>query len=428
VSYFGVYRGVIRDINDPEERKRYRVQVLPVYPAEIPKDSLPWAEFCLFGGKGFGDIPAWKVDDKVWVSFEGGDKRFPIILGGWLSEHTGTPDLPMEIGADYKKNQEKWVRMDRKGNALIMSPLPDESGVLIKSGDCELEVRQQNGTIRLSAPQRILINAPKIELDIENLVAQTTNLTAHVKEQAVVRANDRVSIQGSSDVFIGNYADAINGALLPNTSNRISLDAQSEINLTSSDTIDVDASGDITVDTPTNIIITGTHSVVVNSDSKIEANAETVTVNALGSGSKIDLNTEGKIYAKSGADISVESGAGISIKAEGLVNLDCDGAQITSSQAVDLSVNGNVSIKATGANTNFDVQANDIQMNALSGNFVAQVAGTGTISLSGGSTSITGAGSLDVSMNGSVNLYGQGGCNISTGGNLSLNGQTIDIG
>ncbi len=139
-SYPGIYRASVVDVNDPEKRKRYRVRVDAIHPQEVEIEACPWAEFSLFGGKFFGDLPAFLRDDKVWVMFEQGDRRFPVIMGGILTEKAGVPDAPTEITSDYPVTQERWVRYDRAGNIVVMSPLPEERYILIRTGGGGAEI------------------------------------------------------------------------------------------------------------------------------------------------------------------------------------------------------------------------------------------------------------------------------------------------
>ena len=73
--FFGVYRGIVKNTNDPKKANRLQVSV----PQITGSDSLDWAEPCLPPFNGTITLPL--VGDTVWVSFESGDTSYPVWLG-----------------------------------------------------------------------------------------------------------------------------------------------------------------------------------------------------------------------------------------------------------------------------------------------------------------------------------------------------------
>lgn len=71
--YYGKYRGVVKDTNDPEKRGRIRVMC----PAVLGKQLSNWALPCL--PPNCFSVPI--KDTMVWVEFEGGRKDSPIYTG-----------------------------------------------------------------------------------------------------------------------------------------------------------------------------------------------------------------------------------------------------------------------------------------------------------------------------------------------------------
>ena len=71
--YYGKYRGVVKDTNDPEKRGRIRVMC----PAVLGKQLSNWALPCL--PPNCFSVPI--KDTMVWVEFEGGRKDSPIWTG-----------------------------------------------------------------------------------------------------------------------------------------------------------------------------------------------------------------------------------------------------------------------------------------------------------------------------------------------------------
>jgi hypothetical protein len=71
--YYGKYRAVVKDTNDPEKRARIRVEC----PAVLGKQLSNWALPCL-PPSCFG-VPL--LNTMVWIEFEGGKKDSPIWTG-----------------------------------------------------------------------------------------------------------------------------------------------------------------------------------------------------------------------------------------------------------------------------------------------------------------------------------------------------------
>jgi len=68
--FFGIYRGLIHDSNDPEKMGRARIQVPQVLGLAITD----WVE-CIVGNT------EPEPNTPVWVMFEGGDPNFPLWIG-----------------------------------------------------------------------------------------------------------------------------------------------------------------------------------------------------------------------------------------------------------------------------------------------------------------------------------------------------------
>lgn len=78
--YYGKYRGVVADNNDPQQQGRIQATV-PAVPGQAPSG---WATACTpFVGilSGLAVLPA--IGDNVWIEFEGGDPNSPVWTGGF---------------------------------------------------------------------------------------------------------------------------------------------------------------------------------------------------------------------------------------------------------------------------------------------------------------------------------------------------------
>jgi uncharacterized protein involved in type VI secretion and phage assembly len=156
--YFGKYRGVVTDNNDPTTRGRIKVKV----PAALG-DLESWAMPCLpYTGDRMG---SWAIPENgsgVWVEFEAGDPSYPIWNGGFWADNENPQD---EQGADASPA----LKIFRSKEGLMIT-LSDTSKVITLSdqnGSNILTLDAQQGKIRINANLKVVVEAPQIEL-VEN--------------------------------------------------------------------------------------------------------------------------------------------------------------------------------------------------------------------------------------------------------------------
>jgi phage baseplate assembly protein V len=136
----GVYRAVVSDNRDPEERGRVNVRL------ESGQDA--WAEVAtLLAGDGYGTWFRPDPGDEVLVAFEAGDPRRPYVLGAlW-----GAGDRPPESGED----------------AAAVKTIRTRCGAKITIDDARCEVKvEAPGGIRLVTSGRLEAATTQIELDV----------------------------------------------------------------------------------------------------------------------------------------------------------------------------------------------------------------------------------------------------------------------
>ena len=97
-QFFGKYRGVVTDIQDPLQQGRIRARV----PDVLGDNESGWAMPCFpFAGSGMGFFGLPKVGAGVWIEFEHGDPDYPIWSGCWYGD---TSEVPSALLAPpYKK-------------------------------------------------------------------------------------------------------------------------------------------------------------------------------------------------------------------------------------------------------------------------------------------------------------------------------------
>ena len=91
--WFGKFRGVVVDTNDPERLGRLRAMVPDVL-GTVPST---WAMPCVpAAAPQMGIVAIPSAGAGVWVEFEQGDPDYPVSVGGWW----GSPgEMPAEAQA-----------------------------------------------------------------------------------------------------------------------------------------------------------------------------------------------------------------------------------------------------------------------------------------------------------------------------------------
>jgi Type VI secretion system/phage-baseplate injector OB domain len=124
--FFGKYRGVVTDNNDPEGLARIKVQV----PAVMGETEVGWCLPALpFAGDGHGLVMLPEAGAMVWVEFEAGHVDFPIWTGCFFTP--GQRPSPAGTGARLIASV--------KGHKLLLDD--DGDTVLIEhSGGAKVEL------------------------------------------------------------------------------------------------------------------------------------------------------------------------------------------------------------------------------------------------------------------------------------------------
>lgn len=116
-KYFGKYRAVVTDVNDPERRGRIRVQC----PAVLQEAKSPWCEVCSpVAYDGGGDFCLPKIGETVWVEFEEGSPNKPIWVGGWWSINN-TPVHEYSSATNIRVIEFDGSRIELKQGEIVIS-------------------------------------------------------------------------------------------------------------------------------------------------------------------------------------------------------------------------------------------------------------------------------------------------------------------
>ena len=83
VRFYGKYRGLVVDNNDPQQLGRLKAQV----PEVLGEVNSGWALPCVpYAGDGSGQYTVPERGTGVWIEFEAGDPSRPIWSGCWWAD------------------------------------------------------------------------------------------------------------------------------------------------------------------------------------------------------------------------------------------------------------------------------------------------------------------------------------------------------
>lgn len=153
---YGKYRGIVKDVNDPEGLGRIKAEVNEV----LAGFDSGWATPCLpFAGDGEGQFTIPPVGAGVWIEFEAGDASRPIWTGCWWGKQQPPKD---ETGADASPT----LKVLRTTQGLLLAMDDDNKTIALSddSGANFLKIKVNEGQITVQATTKVVVEAPQIEL------------------------------------------------------------------------------------------------------------------------------------------------------------------------------------------------------------------------------------------------------------------------
>jgi len=157
--FYGKYRGIVRDNQDPKNLGRIRARV----PDVLGDLDTGWALPCApYAGDGTGLFSIPPNGAGVWIEFEAGDPSCPVWSGCWWGEN----QLPKDEGGTAATPPIKIIRserglmvcMDDNGQTIVVS---DENGSNL------LKIQVTQGQVKVQGAVKVVVEAPRIEL-VEN--------------------------------------------------------------------------------------------------------------------------------------------------------------------------------------------------------------------------------------------------------------------
>jgi len=143
-TFYGKYRGVVTDINDPRMIGRVRATVPDVMGDRESGWAMPSAPF---GGNGMGFFALPKVGAGVWIEFECGDPDYPIWSGCWFGSKAEMP--PVLLTEPPDSAFKKVLLKTEGGHRILLDDTPGKGGITLETSD----------------GQKVVISATGIEID-----------------------------------------------------------------------------------------------------------------------------------------------------------------------------------------------------------------------------------------------------------------------
>jgi len=154
--FYGKYRGLVTDNNDPLQRGRVRAHV----PEVLGDVESGWAMPCVpYAGDGSGQYTVPEPDAGVWIEFEAGDPSRPIWSGCWWGDN----QLPADNGGSSGTPSLRILRSEQ-GLMLTLDDSSQKITVSDEQGNNLLEIQVTAGKITMQSTTKAIVEAPQIEL------------------------------------------------------------------------------------------------------------------------------------------------------------------------------------------------------------------------------------------------------------------------
>jgi len=186
--YYGKYRAVVTDNEDPEMRGRLMVHV----PSLLGETEIGWAMPCLphGGGADLGYYMIPEPGDGVWVEFEAGRLSYPIWSGTWWARE----EAPKGAEDDDPSPARKLIKT--AGGHLIQL---DDS-----DGSESITILDTDGNLVKMNAEAIEINADTRDVNVSG-----NNVTVEATTQLDL-TSATINIEGSGTVTISGATVDLN--------------------------------------------------------------------------------------------------------------------------------------------------------------------------------------------------------------------------
>lgn len=154
--FYGKYRGVVTDVQDPLQFGRIRARV-----TDLGERELGWAMPCFpFAGSGMGLFALPKVDSGVWIEFEHGDTEHPIWSGCWYG---GQSEVPSALQSPPYK---KVLLKTEAGHSIVLDDSSGSGGITLEtSGGRKISLTSQGIEIDNGSGVKITLQGSQVNVN-----------------------------------------------------------------------------------------------------------------------------------------------------------------------------------------------------------------------------------------------------------------------
>lgn len=319
--YYSVYRGIVTDIDDPQNRCRIKVQVPDLFGEE---DLASWAEPMVHAGEGeegkfCGAFNPPKIDDWVFIEFEKGQSSFPLYRPiGWM----GDDERVSEFDDAGEWNMMNPIFISRFGHKIYVDETDGKAKIFIGTNKGQtFTLSEEDGKELIKIEDK---EGNKFEFD-----------TAKKDCNLDIKNNWTINVAKDANIKVGGDINAECTNLNVKASKDISAECVK---------VTVKASGDASLEC-------SKASIKASGDATLECAKATITASGAAeiNAPSVKVNSSGSVEIKGSASVKIQSSGSAEFSGTASTKLGSGGGATTIEGAVVLLAGGGSPIAKVGS-------------------------------------------------------------------------------